>query len=125
MCNYPHGKSAGCWGWESRRAWRSRWSWVAVMRRPLGSSRESVLPSSAVPLTAFPGIQGQPSLSPDGSQVAFTWNGADESNFDIYVKLVTSSPKPVLAEKVETLSLECAVFVIVRPFQSLGGRECI
>ena len=61
---------------------------IAVMRQPTRSSSESELPSSAVPLTAFPGIQGQPSLSPDGSQVAFTWNGADESNFDIYVKLV-------------------------------------
>ena len=41
-----------------------------------------------IPLTAFPGIQAQPSLSPDGSQVAFTWNGPNEDNFDIYVKLV-------------------------------------
>ena len=27
-------------------------------------------------------------LSPDGSQVAFTWNGPNEDNFDIYVQLV-------------------------------------
>jgi Tol biopolymer transport system component len=30
----------------------------------------------------------QPSLSPDGSQVAFTWTGANEDNFDIYLKLL-------------------------------------
>lgn len=45
-------------------------------------------PHTPVPLTAFPGIQAQPSLSPDGTQVAFTWNGPDEDNFDIYIKLV-------------------------------------
>ena len=29
-----------------------------------------------------------PTFSPDGSQVAFSWNGAQQDNFDIYVKLV-------------------------------------
>ena len=42
----------------------------------------------AVPLTAYPGYERVPSLSPDGSQVAFTWDGPDEKNRDIYVKLV-------------------------------------
>src|SRR5262249_8807478 len=41
-----------------------------------------------VPLTTYLGIQSQPSLSPDGNQVAFSWNGPHEDNFDIYVKLV-------------------------------------
>jgi Tol biopolymer transport system component/DNA-binding winged helix-turn-helix (wHTH) protein len=42
----------------------------------------------AVPLTTYPGFELNPSLSPDGSQVAFSWNGPHEDNFDIYVKLV-------------------------------------
>src|SRR4029077_5710403 len=29
-----------------------------------------------------------PSLSPDGSMVAFSWNGEKQDNFDIYVKVV-------------------------------------
>jgi hypothetical protein len=29
-----------------------------------------------------------PSLSPDGSQVAFSWNGSAQDNQDIYIKLV-------------------------------------
>jgi Tol biopolymer transport system component len=41
-----------------------------------------------VPLTTFPGNEGRPTFSPDGKQVAFTWNGQKEDNFDIYVKLV-------------------------------------
>jgi Tol biopolymer transport system component/DNA-binding winged helix-turn-helix (wHTH) protein len=42
----------------------------------------------AVPLTSYPGFEGVPTLSPDGSQVAFTWDGPGEDNTDIYVKLV-------------------------------------
>ena len=35
-----------------------------------------------------PGSETGPSLSPDGSQVAFSWNGPRQDNDDIYVKLV-------------------------------------
>ena len=41
-----------------------------------------------VVLTSYPGEQQDPALSPDGKQVAFSWNGEKEDNFDIYVKLV-------------------------------------
>jgi len=61
---------------------------VAVIRKAVWSPRESAGSSPAVPLTAYPGFEMQPSLSPDGSQVAFLWNGPTEDNCDIYVKLV-------------------------------------
>lgn len=61
---------------------------VAVKRGPLRPSHEPDGPSPAVPLTAYPGYEMQPTLSPDGSQVAFSWNGPTEDNFDIYLKLV-------------------------------------
>lgn len=35
------------------------------------------------PFTSFPGNKGQPAFSPDGKQIAFTWNGAKEGNADI------------------------------------------
>ncbi len=41
-----------------------------------------------VPITSYPGNQLSPSFSPDGSQIAFAWNGLAEDNFDIYVKLI-------------------------------------
>jgi Tol biopolymer transport system component/predicted Ser/Thr protein kinase len=41
-----------------------------------------------VPLTSYPGRQVDPALSPDGKQVAFSWDGEKGDNFDIYVKLV-------------------------------------
>ena len=43
---------------------------------------------TATPLTSYPGVEDSPSFSPDGNQVAFTWNGPNQDNFDIYVKLV-------------------------------------
>jgi Tol biopolymer transport system component/DNA-binding winged helix-turn-helix (wHTH) protein len=50
---------------------------------------------TVVPLTALPGNVRSPTFSPDGSQVAFGWNG--ESNgkgYDLYVKVI-GSDKPM------------------------------
>jgi len=38
--------------------------------------------------TSYPGLQATPSFSPDGNQVAFTWQGEKQDNFDIYVKVI-------------------------------------
>ena len=46
--------------------------------------------AKVVPLTAYPGEERHPSFSPDGNQVAFSWNGEKRDNFDIYVKLLDS-----------------------------------
>jgi Tol biopolymer transport system component/DNA-binding winged helix-turn-helix (wHTH) protein len=44
--------------------------------------------ASIRPLTSYPGNVVQPTLSPEGTQVAFSWDGPDQDNYDIYVKLV-------------------------------------
>ncbi len=46
-----------------------------------------------VRLTDFAGNEDYPSLSPDGKQVAFSWDGEKGNNNDIYVKLVNSETK--------------------------------
>ena len=43
-----------------------------------------------LPLTYFAGGEQYPNLSPDGKQVAFSWNGEKGDNEDIYVKLINS-----------------------------------
>jgi len=44
-----------------------------------------------VPLTAQPGNYNSPTFSPDGNQVAFSWNGEKGDNFDIYLQMVGST----------------------------------
>jgi Tol biopolymer transport system component len=48
-----------------------------------------------VPLTTYPAFQSGPSFSPDGNQVAFTWNGEKQDNFDVYVKLIGTAGPPL------------------------------
>ena len=45
-------------------------------------------PIQPIPLTSYRGTAGHPSFSPDGNQVAFSWNGEKEGIADIYVKLI-------------------------------------
>ena len=45
-------------------------------------------PARALPLTSLPGVVRSPSLSPDGSYVAFSWSGPKQENFDIYVQQI-------------------------------------
>src|SRR5512135_3223019 len=53
---------------------------------------EPEAPLIPVPLTAYPGVEATPSFSPDGSQVAFSWNGEKQDNPDIYVKQIGVEP---------------------------------
>jgi Tol biopolymer transport system component/predicted Ser/Thr protein kinase len=48
-----------------------------------------------VPLTTYQGFQEEPSFSPDGNQLAFTWNGQKRDNWDIYVKLIGTAGPPL------------------------------
>jgi len=49
-------------------------------------------PLAAVPLTSYAGRENMPSFSPDGAQVTFSWNGENEDNSDIYVKVIGAEP---------------------------------
>jgi eukaryotic-like serine/threonine-protein kinase len=57
--------------------------WWQHLRQPAEE-----VPLSAVPLTSSPGHVNTPNLSPDGNQVAFSWDGDQQENVDIYLKLV-------------------------------------
>jgi Tol biopolymer transport system component len=50
---------------------------------------------TALPLTTYPGFETDPSFSPDGNQVAFTWDGEKRDNDDIYVKLIGTGGPPL------------------------------
>ncbi len=40
------------------------------------------------PLTSFPGYENHPALSPDGTRVAFIWNGEEREHDNVYVQLI-------------------------------------
>jgi Tol biopolymer transport system component len=53
--------------------------------------RPESVPAQLFPLASYPGVEGPPAMSPDGSLVAFAWSGsADARSTDIYVKAVDS-----------------------------------
>ena len=61
-----------------------------------------------VPLTTLPGQEYSPSFSPDGSQVAFAWDGGNSSpatTFNVYVKAIGS-------EKVDQLTRQPGDFIV-------------
>ena len=90
-------------GWPPRRGRRMRLAMVAgvvvlgllavggVVRNwfahGIWNSRRTA-PMSAVPLTSLSGWEGDPALSPDGSQLAFSWDGDGDERADIYVQLI-------------------------------------
>ncbi len=66
----------------------SGWFWL-IRSRP--TPAES--PMNAVPLTSYRGSEGDPSLSPDGTQVAFYWSPEDPGQKShIYVKQLGVEP---------------------------------
>ena len=52
-------------------------------------------PLRALTLTTLPGMERFPSFSPDGSYVAFTWNGARPENTNVYVQQIGSAGTPL------------------------------
>jgi Tol biopolymer transport system component/DNA-binding winged helix-turn-helix (wHTH) protein len=63
------------------------------------TSGEAARASAAVPFTSLPGFAGAPAFSPDGSRIAFAWNGDNKNTntnaagFDLYVKALGSEEK--------------------------------
>lgn len=64
---------------------------IATWRRSPVTIKTGGLP---VPLTSYAGSESHPAFSPDGTQVAFVWDGPEENNADIYVK-VAGSEEPL------------------------------
>jgi len=92
------------------RGKRRSWLWLlllpllmvgALLGWPSWRPADDEPPPERIALTTLIGIEDYPSLSPDGSQVAFMWTGGKQDNPDIYVQLIgagdplqlTSDPK--------------------------------
>jgi len=91
---------------------KKAWAWIAAaVAIPLAFAGAWMLRSrmrfeiprpTILPLTTMPGTAESPTFSPDGSQVAYVWDGEKQDNIDIYVQVVgagtplrlTSDPAP-------------------------------
>ncbi|MFB3921929.1 MAG: protein kinase [Terriglobia bacterium] len=108
------------------------WLWFRHSRTTLEA------PLTATPITSYAGRETMPSLSPDGTQVTFSWNGEDQGNSDIYVKSIRAetpsrlttnsandispawSPDDRWIAFLRVLSAGKVAVILVSP---LGGRE--
>ena len=64
----------------------------------LGGGRIDQIEMRLASLTNLPGAVLCPAFSPDGKQLAFSWNGAKADNFDIYVQQIGSGQPHRLTE---------------------------
>ncbi len=72
-------------------------SWLLRFRKQAAD-----IPLHVAPVTSYRGLETTPSFSPDGSQIAFSWDGEKGDSLNIYVKLVgenralrlTNDPRP-------------------------------
>lgn len=72
---------------------------AAATRLIRTSNTKEIADVRVMPLTSNPGLELQPSFSPDGSRIAYVWNGPDLKNFAIYVKLIgAGSPMRVTTD---------------------------
>jgi serine/threonine protein kinase len=131
------------------RVARRSWIWMATAFAVIaiavagwllrGTARKPQAASEVIPLTSYAGDEQSPSFSPDGNQVAFSWNGEKQDNTDIYVKLIGSpTPLRLTTDPADDLSpafspdgrfigffrvsKERATFVVI---PSIGGPERI
>jgi len=85
---------------SARRSWVWAGGAMAVVAMAVtgwlfrGTTRKPAAAPELVPLTSYAGSERSANFSPDGNQVAFSWNGEKQDNFDIYIKLI-GSPTPV------------------------------
>ncbi len=61
----------------------------------------AIVVSPVVPFTGAAGYENSPAFSPDGRQLAYSWNGGEGGESDIYVKLIGAGA-PLQLTKTET-----------------------
>src|SRR5262249_45154417 len=72
---------------------------------PFGQRHAPVPTARIIPFTTFSGAADQPAFSPDGNQIAFTWDGGNGENLDLYVQLIgAGTPLRLTVDPAEDIS---------------------
>lgn len=103
---------------------------AALIYRSRGSRGAS---PEARPITAYRGVQRSPALSPDGTQIVFSWVGEPGDNLDIYKQRIDGSDRVRLtsdpaADQQPAWSRDGKTIAFVRnealfAVPAIGGRE--
>jgi eukaryotic-like serine/threonine-protein kinase len=78
------------------------WSSYQLLKDSRLQGRVSTPAAKVIPSTSFPGNEEKAVFSPDGRQIVFVWDGEQEDNLDIWIKLadtgeplrLTTDPAP-------------------------------
>ena len=89
-----------------RRPRYGRWAFGAVSLAAIAlavaysPSEEQTRPANIEPayLTTLKGLEEHPSLSPDGSQVAFAWRREGRNDYDVYIQMTDGGEPLALAD---------------------------
>lgn len=52
-----------------------------------------------VPIACSPGMERSPAFSPDGNQIAYVWDGGNQKDYDVYVKMIGAGTPLKLTRK--------------------------
>ena len=70
---------------------------VGVFIKFVTRPSENTQPPRVIPLTGNAGIEMSPAFSPDGKEVAYSWDG-NRRNFDIYIRKIAEGPPQRLTD---------------------------
>lgn len=92
------------------------------------SAREKAVNSFPQPLTAYPGVERSPALTADGKLIAFSWDGDQLGNEDIYVRQtieselvrITTDPR---ADRLPRWSPDGHYIAFLRADEEAGGPQ--
>jgi Tol biopolymer transport system component len=104
---------------------------AGALFRPSDNTPGAAATPQLLPVTTDRGAERKPSISPDGSHVAFVWNGERQDNPDIYVRGLPSGPTVQLTttnpqrEDLPVWSPDGNEIAFVRGLQPLGVGQVV
>lgn len=89
MPTLPFKSSVGRMNWFGWLGWAlAAVFMIATVGLSINFFRRPPLSTRVVPFTSLPGQKSSPVFSPDGNQIAFIWDGGENSGRGVYIKVI-------------------------------------